>query len=440
MIHEIDETSHWLTPGEQRTICSALVEANLIKWDNGRRLSLKSGGYTDVYANLRNVRSTVGATEMLAEVFVNPFRRMGINRFAEMPSAMSGVAGVLSGILRMPYITIRDTAKPGRVSDADIIGELKYGDRLGLFDDVVTDGDTKIGPFQTCVARGVTPAGLVVLIDRQQGWKRKFCDWNINLPVWSGMTLHDLRSFLIESRLMQRCKPEVEKENPLIIALDGKPWEEVLPIIDELRPTGCILKANDLAADGLNETIRRLSVYGRVMIDPKWHDIPNTVSNYCARLRETPPWAVTVHATGGSDMIRNAVQALSGTDTIVLAVTVLTSIKGECQEIYKRRPRGQVLRLAKIAWQAGSQGFVCSAEELGMLRKLYPFATFVVPGLRSPGAEKHDQRRVSTFTDAKKIGGAKTFFVGGRQFLENADPVQEIVRVLREELGVNVKV
>lgn len=70
------------------------------------------------------------------------------------------------------------------------------------------------------------------------------------------MTLHDIRRYLIESELMQRCDPVTEEKNPLIVALDGKDWDNILPLLDVLRPTGSIFKVNDLLfAEGINNLI-----------------------------------------------------------------------------------------------------------------------------------------------------------------------------------------
>jgi orotidine-5'-phosphate decarboxylase len=427
--------SCWLTPGEQDQVIEGLLAYGLIKSDNSRKLPLKSGGMTDVYINLRDCRKSPGATAFLARIFENPLRRLRAERLIEMPSALSGVAGVLSEQLGIPYVTIRDTAKEGRVSDAEIIGEFVVGENSVMFDDVVTDAGTKVPAFRACMNRGVKPSGLVVLVDRQQGWKTMFAKEGIDLPVWAGMTLHDVRKYLVKNGLMRRCDPQVEKNNPIILALDGKPWDEVLPLIDRLRPTGCILKANDLlVTGGINKVISDLSVYGRVMADPKWHDIPSTVENYCKQLRRTPPWAVTVHASGDGEMVKAVAKAMEGTHTIILAVTVLTSIhKDSCARIFGgRTPLKQVEELAAIAREAGASGFVCSGEEAAMLREKYPSVVLVVPGLRSPGADKNEQQRVATFEDAKAAGA--NFFVGGRQFLGAADPAAEIERVRKDEL------
>ena len=233
---------------------------------------------------------------------------------------------------------------------------------------------------------------------------------------------------------MQRCDPAVEEANPIIVALDGRSWEGVLPLLDSLRTSGCIWKVNDLMLQkGLEGILPNLSVYGRVMVDLKGHDIPNTVSNICRHLRKCPPWAVTVHASGWSEMIGAAVTSLAGTGTKVLAVTVLTSLDASgCKEVYNRQPVDQVMHLAKIAFEAGVDGFVCSPEEVGILssmawgRKML----FVTPGIRSSGVASGDQQRIGTPKAAMEAGA--THLVIGRQILESADPVAEVARIRQE--------
>ncbi len=251
------------------------------------------------------------------------------------------------------------------------------------------------------------------------------------------MTLHDVRKFLISDfGVMQRCSQEAEEKNCIIVALDGKSWEETLAIIDPLRPSGCILKVNDLLFDqGIANLIPDLHAYGRVMADLKCHDIPNTVKNTCERLRKDPPWAVTVHASGSVEMVSAAVDALKNTPTKVLAITVLTSIDiVTSEEIYQRRPLEQVKLLAKMAVEAGAHGFVCSPEEVKELKNLYPDKTTVTPGVRSEAAPKNDQARISTPRGARDNGA--DYIVMGRQILGAKDPVAEVKRVMTEELGI----
>ena len=357
------------------------LEWGLIECDNGRGLTLKGGGTTDIYLKERDARNHSEATALFAKLYARPLNLLGVDRFVEVPAAVSGIAGALSVVSGIPYLTIREVPKEGRVGNRDIIGNPRWGESIVIVDDVVTDGGSKVIPIQRCGQLGLRTKAIVVVLDRQQGWQQNFARLGITVPVWAGMTLHDMRRCLIQMGAMQRCDPEVEAKNPLIVALDGKSWEEILPIIDVLRTTGCILKVNDLLLNkGIEWLLPNLSVYGRVMADLKAHDIPETVRNICKHLRACPPWAVTVHATGGGEMVKAAVEILEGLPTKILAVTVLTSIKrGTCEEIYTRRPLAQVKVLAEVAWKAGARGFVCSPKEVGVLRKLYPEAEPLFP-------------------------------------------------------------
>jgi|GEM_PF-31739 len=428
----------WLTKWERIAVIQALLRFGLIKFDNARKLPLKSGGTTDIYVNLRNARNNPQAIEFLAEVYANALRRLGIDLFGEVPDSVSCFAGPIAIKLNKPYLTLREKAKEGRVAKADVIGEARPGQSVCIIDDVITDGASKLAPYLKCVAMGLIVLPNIVLVDRQQGWKKKFHELGIHAGIWPGMTLHDIRKYLITSGLMERCNPEVEKKNPIIVALDGKSWEEILPLIDQLRTSGCILKVNDLLFNqGISNLIADLQVYGRVMADLKCHDIKTTVENIIKHLLPNPPWAVTVHASGGEDMIRAAVKALEGTQTKVLAVTVLTSLDEKtCEEIYTRLPLAQVLQLAEIANRAGAHGFVCSPHEVAELKKLYPDKELVTPGVRSPGAEQNDQQRVDTPFNAIAHGSTK--LVMGRQILGSNDPVAEVKRLLKEELGIEI--
>ncbi|MBI2063189.1 MAG: orotidine-5'-phosphate decarboxylase [Candidatus Yanofskybacteria bacterium] len=225
-------------------------------------------------------------------------------------------------------------------------------------------------------------------------------------------------------------------KNPIIVALDGMSWDQVLPVVDKLRTTGCILKVNDLLfREGFRNLLPKLSVYGRVMADLKCHDIPNTVANTCRNLRACPPWAVTVHGSGGKEMIEVACKELQSVGTKVLVVTVLSSIDPKtCEEIYHRKPAEQVMELAQIAKNAGADGLVCSSEEVSELRGRFPKFTLVVPGIRSSGADPGDQKRISTPKVA--INRGADYIVMGRQILSAKDPVEEVNRILKNELGI----
>lgn len=424
---------HWLTRKEQDEVIEMLLRFGIIKYDNSRLLPLKKGGCTDIYINIRDARSHPEVIKHLTFLYSNALRRLNPDRFIEVPAAVSCVAGSIAVETGLPYITIREEEKVGRVTKGKMIGDYKFGDIVPIIDDVITDGTSKIIPYQEGIKVGLDIHDLLVLVDRQQGWEKKFSEENISLNVWSGMTLHTVRKYLVMKGLLERPSKEREENNPIIIALDGKEWDEILPIIDELRPSGTILKVNDLFFEHGAQIIDELSVYGRVMLDGKFYDIPNTVLNTCRRLGRRAPWAITVHASGGIDMISSAVQALKDTQTKVLAITVLTSFNSTtCEEIYHELPPEQVEVLAAIAQRAGAHGLVCSPKEVARLRELYPDTILVVPGIRSPGANKDDQKRTDTPKNTMDCGA--NHLVMGRQILQAQNPVSEVQRIVMEEL------
>lgn len=429
-------TQPWIDPAEQPELVKFLYEHELLKFGGGR-YPLKGGGDTDIFINLRDARNRPEALDGLAWLYSRPLAQLGVEQFIEVPHSVSCFAGLLSAGTDIPYLTVRPEEKAGHAAGSKIIGKPLTGKRAVVLDDVITTSKSKFAAIVAARERGLDLRAVVVLVDRQGGWNTGNGMVN-GVPVWAGLTLHDVRKHLIQSlEVMERCDPTVAEKNPIILALDGKSWGEILPIIEQTRTRGNILKVNDLLFEEGFHLIRELGVYGRVMADLKIHDIKNTAENALDRLAKYNPWSVTVHASGGYEMMAAAVKALQRCDTKVLAVTVLTSIdEVTCEEIYTRRPLEQVKKLAEIAYRAGVHGFVCSPEEVAELKRLYPDMTFVTPGVRSKDAATGDQKRILTPHEAMENGA--NYVVMGRQVMGAKCPVFEIDRVLREELSIDL--
>jgi len=423
--------SPWLAPWEQEEVIGRLIEfnADLLRWDCKRNLQLKSGGKTDIYVNLRNARDCPQALNYLAKIYRNPLLRLNVDRFTEVPDSVSCFTGNLSALTNIPMITIRSEPKEGRVSKAKIIGKTFPNEKIGIIDDVITDGTSKYDSISECLRRGLNLTPIIVLVDRQQGWKEVFQDRGIALDVWPGMTLHDIRKYLINHEIMPRCNNELEERNPLVVALDNMNWEKILQIVDPLRTTGCILKVNDALFEKGMDLIENLKIYGRVVADLKSHDIPNTVANICAKLTKYQPWGITVHGSGGEDMIKAAVNAVVGTKIKIFAVTVLTSMKDDCEEVYTRRPLEQAIAIARIAKRAGAHGLVSSPEEIKELKKVAPKMEIFTPGIRSADVSKDDQQRTSTPEGALELGA--DYIVMGRELTNDPDPAKKALEILK---------
>ncbi|MFZ6762394.1 orotidine-5'-phosphate decarboxylase [Pseudoroseomonas sp. WGS1072] len=175
--------------------------------------------------------------------------------------------------------------------------------------------------------------------------------------------------------------------------------------------------------------VRRLAAHRPVFLDLKFHDIPNTaagaVRSVCAG--GAPPAMLTLHGGGGAAMIeaarRAAEEAAGPARPAILAVTVLTSFTAAAlaETGVSGGPTQQVLRLARLALEAGADGLVCSPQEVGRLRDAFGAAPLlVVPGIRPAGSAVGDQARVATPEEAVAAGA--DWLVVGRPITGAAEP------------------
>jgi orotidine-5'-phosphate decarboxylase len=227
------------------------------------------------------------------------------------------------------------------------------------------------------------------------------------------------------------------RKDRLIIALDVSRASEAQKIVTQIGEAASTYKVGKqlFTAEG-PQVVRDLLASGRkVFLDLKFHDIPNTVAGAVSTAAGLGVSMLTVHASGGSKMLKAAAQAAASSTSkpIVLAVTVLTSLNdADLQEL--GLPVGvadQVLRLAGIARNAGCTGIVASAHEAASIRRnLGEGFPIVTPGVRPTGGDVGDQARVVTPADAFKAGA--THIVVGRPITADANPAEAAKRILAE--------
>jgi orotidine-5'-phosphate decarboxylase len=166
----------------------------------------------------------------------------------------------------------------------------------------------------------------------------------------------------------------------------------------------------------------RAEGYG-VFLDLKFHDIPNTVAGAVRSAAELGVRFATVHASGGKAMLAAAAEAAAGTGTTLLAVTVLTSLDdADLADVgFSLGTKDAVLRLADLAAASGIGGIVCSANEVEAVRaRLGKDVVLVTPGVRMPGGDAGDQKRVVTPSEAVRRGA--DYIVAGRPITRAKDP------------------
>jgi orotidine-5'-phosphate decarboxylase len=208
-------------------------------------------------------------------------------------------------------------------------------------------------------------------------------------------------------------------------ALDFPTWAAAEPFARQIAGSVGVLKVGlELFAAEGPSAVRAAAALGRpVFLDLKLHDIPNTVEGAARSAAASGAAFLTVHAAGGPDMIRAAVEG-AGPGVRILAVTVLTSLDDAALAAVGLAGPAEaaVLRLAKLAVGAGAQGLVCSPHEVQAVRAAVgPSAFLVVPGVRPAGSDVGDQRRVAT--PAQAVRGGADLIVVGRPLRDAPDPV-----------------
>jgi orotidine-5'-phosphate decarboxylase len=228
-----------------------------------------------------------------------------------------------------------------------------------------------------------------------------------------------------------------EARKRLIVALDVSSTEAAEDMVRRLEGTCQWFKVGlELFTAAGPAVVEALAARGySVFLDLKFHDIPNTVAGAVSSAAELGVRMMTVHAAGGPAMLAAACAALDDVADApqLLAVTVLTSMdEAQLKATGMRRsPAEQVELLARMGWEAGIRGFVCSPQEVTAVRALTGAeGVLVVPGIRPAGAEAGDQKRMATPADALCAGAS--YLVVGRPITRAPEPARAAEAILRE--------
>jgi orotidine-5'-phosphate decarboxylase len=220
------------------------------------------------------------------------------------------------------------------------------------------------------------------------------------------------------------------RKNAIIVSLDFDSTSEALRLVEQLGPSAQFYKVGLQLLTAAGPTVVQKLIAGgkQVFLDLKLHEIPTSVTGAVAAAGALGASMVTVHASGGSAVLRTAVEAACPYPQLnVLALTVITSLRDEdLTELgLNASVPEQVVRLAKLAAAAGCHGVVASAQEALLLRGILPAEMLIVtPGTQLRTDAKNDQARVATPFDAVRWGA--NHIVVGRSISRSVNPSQTL--------------
>ena len=216
----------------------------------------------------------------------------------------------------------------------------------------------------------------------------------------------------------------------IIVAIDETNHNKALDILDQLEPEKCMVKIGSVAFNSIGHNLVAYAADKGfdIFLDLKLHDIPNTVKKSILGLSTLPIKMLTIHTSGGKEMMMNAMEAVavSGTDIKVFGVTVLTSLTNEdTGQIYQRNCFEHVNAMLDLAEAANIDGVVCSPHELEIVSKRKSLLS-LTPGIRIKNSND-DQKRVMTPKEAIDLGA--DFIVIGRPITASIDIKQSLNQI-----------
>ena len=213
----------------------------------------------------------------------------------------------------------------------------------------------------------------------------------------------------------------------IIVAIDTYDLEEANAILDQLNPDLCKIKIGSVVFNSIGKSfLREVSSRGfKIFLDLKLHDIPNTVHEAILGFHDCVIDMLTVHLSGGEEMLKKAMLAGKSIDTKVIGVSILTSLEeSDTMALFDNKLDHQIRNLFEIAVKANLDGVVCSPHELEMSNTILNSDSIkITPGIRDIKA-RDDQARTMSAKEAIEKGA--TFLVIGRPITQSKDISQAL--------------
>jgi orotidine-5'-phosphate decarboxylase len=219
---------------------------------------------------------------------------------------------------------------------------------------------------------------------------------------------------------------------PIIVAIDETQLSSFKQTVDSLDSNLCMIKVGSVSFNAIgHEALIYVASKGfEIFLDLKLHDIPNTVKKSIEGLISLPIGMMTIHTSGGLEMMKAAKKAVTDTNIKIFGVTALTSLSDEdTSAIFQRTASNQVKAMLDLAQEAQIDGVVCSPHELDLVVERKSLLS-ITPGIRL-SKSTDDQRRVMTPKDA--ISKGADYIVIGRP-ITNAPNISEALQEIHNSI------
>ena len=215
----------------------------------------------------------------------------------------------------------------------------------------------------------------------------------------------------------------------IIVAIDEIDFKKASNILDNLDSDKCMVKIGSVAFNSIGPDIIFYAAEKGfdIFLDLKLHDIPNTVKKSIQGLTKLPIKMLTIHTSGGRNMMEAAMEAVIGSDIKVFGVTALTSLSDEdTNKIYRRSATEHVNAMLDLAESASIDGVVCSSHELELVSKRDSLLS-IAPGIRLEESND-DQKRVMTPKEAINLGA--DYLVIGRPITSSNNIKESLSKII----------
>ena len=219
----------------------------------------------------------------------------------------------------------------------------------------------------------------------------------------------------------------------IIVAIDEINLKKASVILNNLDPKKCMVKIGSVSFNSIGQEIIFYAAERGfdIFLDLKLHDIPNTVRKSIEGITSLPISMLTIHISGGRDMMKATMDAVSGREIKIFGVTALTSLSDEdTNKIFKRTASDQVEAMLDLAQLVGIDGVVCSPHELELVGKRKSLLS-ITPGIRLDNLND-DQKRTMTPKEALNLGA--DYLVIGRPITASND-----IRKSLEEIYLSIQ-